>query len=73
MSHGLLWISDCCEVEKKCEDGTCIPNEINNCENWCPKTCQSDEKLCIGKIDENNCKKEDICISNIGKNQSFIG
>ena len=67
-----LHISECCDDEKKCNDETCIPNIINNCENWCPKTCQTDEKLCVGKMDEKNCKKEDICVQNVGKNHSFF-
>ena len=40
---------------------------MNNCENWCPTICENDEKLCPGKVNENNCMTEDICISKDGK------
>ena len=67
MTHTWFQISECCEGEKKCDDGTCIPNKMNNCENWCPTICENDEKLCPGKVNENNCMTEDICISKDGK------
>ena len=40
---------------------------MNNCENWCPAICENDEKLCPGKVNENNCMTEDKCISKDGK------
>ena len=51
------------------EKAKCFPKEMDDEGNACPESsicptiCQPDEVSCPGGIDENGCKKPDLCIS----------
>ncbi|XP_040571982.1 uncharacterized protein [Lepeophtheirus salmonis] len=53
-----------CVLNEFCMD---IVDKKTNCTNFCPTTCEDNEKVCEGPLNEQGCKLPDVCVPEMNR------